>query len=51
MNYYVKAGKADIRSVTPENIQQCLYGMDLDFFKYNWFKAHLQRQKKFNTLK
>ena len=35
VQYNKQAKKAKIRSVTPENIQECLKVMGLDLFKYN----------------
>ena len=39
-----------MRSVTPENVQECLQDMGLDFFKYNKFKAQLQKHQCINML-
>ena len=46
----VQEDKPEIRSVTPENVQQCLEGMGFDFSKYSQFNAHQQRQRHLNTL-
>ena len=35
----------DIRSVNPENVQQCLEDMGLDFSKYNKFNVNRQKHK------
>ena len=45
MQYNKQADKAKIRSVTPENVQKSLEDMDLDFSKYNNFKAQQQRHQ------
>ena len=37
--YNKQANKAEIRYVTPDNVQECLEDMDLDFSKFNKFKA------------
>ena len=50
MYYNVQTDKAEVRSVTPGDVQQCLEGMGLDFSKYNQFKANQHRQRKLNSL-
>ena len=41
---------AKIRSVTPENVQECLEDMGLDFSKYNKFNAQQQSHQHMNML-
>ena len=39
VKYNKQANKAEVRSVIPENVQECLEDMGLIFSKYNKFKA------------
>ena len=48
-HYNMKTDKPVMRSVTSENIQQCLEDIGLGFCKYNQFKAHQQKQRNENT--
>ena len=45
-----QANKAEIKSVTPKNVQECLQDMGLDFSKYKKFKASLQKHQCINML-
>ena len=50
VQYNKQANKTKIRSVTPGNVQECLYDMGLDVSKHNEFKAQLQRHQWMNML-
>ena len=43
-------GKSTIRSITPNNLQQCLESMHLDFSKYDKYKVQNQREKELTTI-
>ena len=50
MVHYVKQpDKIEIRLATPENVQECVVGMELDFCKYNKFRVQQQIQQQLNT--
>ena len=50
VNYDKQADEVEIRSVTPENVQECLESIGLDFSKYNKFRAWQKRHHWLNTL-
>ena len=50
VQYHKQSNKVEMRSVTPENVQECLEDMGLDFFKYNKFKAQQARHQHMNML-
>ena len=51
VQYNMQANKAEMRSVTPENIQECLKDMGLNFSKYYKFEARRQKYQHMNMLR
>ena len=50
VQYNKHANKAEIRSVTPKNVQENLEDMDLSSFKYNKLKAQQQKHQHMGML-
>ena len=50
VQYNKQANKAEIRSVTLENVQECLEDMGLDISEYIKFKARWRRHQHMNML-